>query len=178
MREDAAIAVIVIVLIALPVGLLIGSVILRGGVSFANKSLPKPQPRRRYDEDDEDDDEYDEGWDAYDRPRERRAKNAGLIPEPGLGKGMGIVFVNWIAQSFLGGFMRVSIEAIDDEAVGMLLALIALPVWFCIAAGIRAGMLPTSFARASLVVLFEVLIVLAICVVVGVPLYILLVATR
>ena len=50
MRGGDAIGVFIcVVLIALPLGLLIGAVILRAAVSFANKCLP--QPRSRYDDD-------------------------------------------------------------------------------------------------------------------------------
>lgn len=178
MREEALFVMLVVVLVVLPILLLIGSTILRGGVSFANKTLPKDQPRRyRYDEDDEEE-EYDEGWDAYDRPK-GRPKGDAVIPEPGLGKGMGIVLVAGIAQTVLGLVSGFVMEEVDREPVlAVVVGLIVLAVWFCISAGIRAGMLPTTFARACLVLLYEFLIVLAIAVCVGVPLFVLLTAMK
>src|SRR5438045_5400914 len=68
--------------IFLPIYLLICAVILRGGVHFANKVLPKPVER-----------DYDD-WDDYDRPRR---VGSSAIPDPALGKAMGIVFVRLIA---------------------------------------------------------------------------------
>jgi hypothetical protein len=170
--ENAIGAVICVLIFALPIGLLIGAVILRGGVSFANKCLPKGSDHDDGDWDDEDDD----------RPVRRRAK-AG-IPEPGLGKAMGIVFVNFI----VGTIVSIPISLVmgvglgnmnggkEDPAMSILASLVQMPIGFLLAAGVRTGMLPTSFARACLVVLFEYLIVIAVCLVIAVPLIVLVFA--
>jgi hypothetical protein len=163
-------------LFALPIGLLIGAAILRGGVHFANKCIPSD--RDRYYDDDE--------WDDYDRPKRRRRGSSAAIPEPSIGKAMGIVFVNFIINFVvsipisivLGVGMGARGAGREDPAMSLIASLIQLPISFLVAAGVRTMMLPTSFPRACLVVLFEYLIVLAICVIIGVPLAILLFAAR
>ena len=170
MRDEAAGILIAVLLFVLPIVLLLGAVILRGGVSFANKCLPKERPRY-YDEDDEED--YSD-WDDYDRPRKRRE---GKIPEPGLGKAMGIVFVGFIAQLVTAVPLFLMGDMIDDEPELALLALlVALPIGFLIASGLRAAMLPTAFGRACLVVLFEYIICIVVGIAVGVPVAVLIAA--
>lgn len=173
-------AVICVLVFALPLGLLIGAVILRGGVSFANKCLPQPRSR---DWDDEEDD-YD-----WERPARRgRSRSATAIPEPALGKAMGIVFVQFI----IGFIISIPINLVMGAGAGaqpvggrgavdtaqLLASLIQLPIGFLISAGLRTSMLPTTFPRACLVVLFEYLIVFAIALAIGVPLFFLLAAGR
>lgn len=167
MREEALGAMLCFVLIGLPIGLLIGAVILRAAVHFANKCLPSPVER-----------DYDEDWDDYDRPR-RRARSA--IPDPALGKAMGIVFVRFIVGfviSFVIGFFigagmagmgRVG-GGRPDPGIQLVATLIQLPIGFLINASILMPMLPTTFPRACLVVLFEYLIALAIAIIIAVPL--------
>jgi hypothetical protein len=166
--------------VALPIGLLIGAAILRGGVHFANKCLPKEVER--------DDDDYDD-WDDYDRPRRRR--RAALIPEPGLGKAMGIVLV----RAIIGFVVSIPINLVlglgvagagggpgggarPDPGLQIMASLIQLPIGFLVNAGVLTRMLPTSFARACLVVVFEYLIVLGIALIIGVPLVALLFLAR
>ncbi len=175
MNGGAIGGILCVLLIGLPIGLLIGAVILRGGVSFANKCLPKESERNDRYWDDEDDDE------DYDRPVRRRAKAA--IPEPGLGKAMGIVLVGAI----VGFIISIPINLVmgvgmgmgnanggnQDQTMRILASLIQLPIGFLVSAGIRTGMLPTSFGRACLVVVFEYLIMIVICVIIAVPLFLL-----
>jgi hypothetical protein len=167
------------ILIIIPLVGLIGSVIVRGGVSFANKCLPKPDPRgpreTRYDDDDDEFDEYDyDGWAAYDKPKGRRKPPAGAIPEPGLGHAMGITYVLVLVQVLVSLLARGAMRDIDDLAPAVILGAFALALQFVVTAGIHGGMLPTTFARACLVVVFECLIVVVIAVAVGAPLYVLL----
>lgn len=163
MRDEEAGILIAVLLFALPIVLLLGAVILRGGVSFANKCLPKES---------EWDDEDDWDWDGYDRPRRPAPKR---IPEPGLGKAMGIVFVSLVAQLVAVVPFFLMGDMIDDEPELALLALlVALPLWFFISAGLRAAMLPVAFGRACLVVLFEALIGIVVGIAVGLPLAVLI----
>jgi hypothetical protein len=157
------------------VGLLIGAVILRAAISFANKCLPAPA-RARYD----DEDDYEDGdgdWAAYERPKRRESRAAGGIPEPTMGRAMGIVFVVFICTSIAGLPISLAMGAgplgDGEPEVVLLASLIQLPIGFLVTAGVLCGMLPTTFPRACLVVVFEYLIVLAICVIIGVPLYVL-----
>jgi len=159
----------------LPIGLFLGAVILRGGVSFANKCLPQPSARSTRDWDEDEDEDEDD----YERPVRRRT--TALIPEPGVGKAMGIVFLNFI----IGMIASIPISIVTGIGLGnmnggrqapamhILASLVQLSIGFLVAAGVRAGWLPTSFARACLVVLFEYLIVFVICLVIGVPLVVL-----
>lgn len=171
---DAAIGVLcVIALVAIPIGLLIGAVILRAACWAANKCLP--QPSSRYD----DDDDYD--WDEDDRPRRRRRSSAKAIPEPSMGQAMGIVFVNFIISFVVGGAIGFVVGAggmARDPAAVIAMQGINLVLGFFIAAGVITAMLPTTFPRACLVVLFQYLIVLAIAIVIMVPLLVLGFALR
>ena len=60
----------------------------------------------------------------------------------------------------------------------LIASLIQLPIGFLINAGVLTAMLPTTFPRACLVVLFEYLVAIVICIVIAVPLFILLFAAR
>lgn len=162
----------VIMVIAIPIGLLIGALILRGGVWLANKCLPQPG-RRYYDEDDD----YDDDWDDdYDRPRIRRGRRGGrtAIPEPPLGKAMGVVFVRFIIGFIVSIPISLALRGVaggrPDASAQIVASLIQLPIGFLINAGVLTPMLPTTFPRACLVVLFEYLIALAIGLVIAVPL--------
>jgi hypothetical protein len=162
--------ILCVVLVALPLGLLIGAVILRAAVSFANKCLP--QPRSRYDDD------YDD-WDDYDdRPRSRRRSSSKAIPEPSMGQAMGIVFVNFIVGFVVSIPINIAMGAGvagagGDPAARLIASLIQLPIGFLINAGVLTAMLPTTFPRACLVVLFEYLIAIAIGIIIFVPLFLL-----
>lgn len=159
-----ALGVMVCVLVvAVPLGLLIGAVILRAAVSFANKCLPKEVER--------DDDE----WDDYDRPRRRGTTP---IPEPGMGKAMGIVFVNAIVGFLISipinlalGLGVANMGGRQDLQTQLIASLIQLPIGFLVNAGVLAGMLPTTFPRACLVVVFEYVVVIIIGLAIAVPLF-------
>jgi hypothetical protein len=169
-KEEALGVMCCVVLVALPIGLLIGAVILRGAVHFANKVLPKPVSR-----------DFDDDWDDYERPVRRTS--GGAIPDPALGKAMGIVFVRFI----VGFIVSIPISLVlnggmagmggrQDPAMQMIASLIQLPIGFLINAGILTPMLPTTFPRACLVVLFEYLIAIAIGLIIAVPLVVLAIA--
>jgi hypothetical protein len=176
-RGGEAIGVLLCVLVvALPLGLLIGAVILRAAVSFANKCLP--QPTSRYYDDDDDD------WETEYRPRPRRGSGARAIPEPGMGQAMLIVFVNGIVGFVVSIPINVAMgvglagAGGNDPAAQIIASLIQLPIGFLINAGVLTAMLPTTFPRACLVVVFEYLIVIAICLIIAVPLVLLTFAAR
>jgi hypothetical protein len=173
----AAIGVIcVILLIGIPFYLLIMAVILRAACWAANKCLP--QSTSRYDDDYDD---YDD-WDDEDRPRSRRRYfSAKAIPEPGLGQAMLIVFVNLIIGFVVGGALGVVMAAggmANDPAARLVIQAMNLVLSFLITAGVLTAMLPTTFPRACLVVLFMYLIVIAIAIIIAVPLVMLMFAAR
>jgi len=160
----------VVLLIVIPIGLMIGALILRAAVWLANKCLTAPVSR--YDDDEE---EYDDDWDEYDRPARRRGRrnNSTAIPEPSFGWAMLIVFVNWIVNAGVGFVMGVAAGGAGlarDPGAMLVLQGCSLVVNFFISAGLLTAMLPTTFPRACLVVLFQFLIALAIAVVIVVPL--------
>jgi hypothetical protein len=171
--QNEAIGVILCVLVILiPIALLIGALILRGGVYFANKCIPK-ESEPDYDDRDDRDEE--------DRPRPRRRRGA-AIPMPGIGWAMLIVFLNGIVSTIITtpidlalGLKPFDFEAEDDPAIVLLSMAIELPIGFLLAAGFRTLMLPTSFGRACLVVLFEYLIGIVIGLVLAVPLIVVMV---
>lgn len=167
---DAALGIMCVVLvIAIPIGLLIGALILRAAVWLANKCLP--QPAARY----YDDDDYDDDWDSdEERPRRRRPGGGrSAIPEPNLGWAMLIVFVAWIASAVVGfamGFVAGAGGLARNQGAMLGLQGCNLVINFLISAGVLTSMLPTTFPRACLVVLFQFLIGLVIAVIILVPL--------
>jgi hypothetical protein len=163
-------AVLCVLVVALPIGLLIGAAILRAAVSLANKVVGGGRKSSdRWDDEygDYDDDDY--------RPRRRgRRDDGGAIPEPTLGRGMLIVFVNGIVNFVVGFVLGLMIAAAmpnkPTETVQLVANVIGLPIGFLTAAGLLTVMLPTTFPRACLVVLFQYLIVFAIVAVIVVAL--------
>jgi hypothetical protein len=159
----------VIALLAIPIGLAIGALILLAAIWLANKCLPQPRSRRRYYDDD--DDYYE--WDAP--RRHRRGGTSTAVPVPSFGQAMLIVFVNWIVNfgvGFVIGFVLGAAGAAKNQGGMVLVQAISLAVGFVVSATILSGMLPTSFGRACLVVLFQYLIAIAIAIVIIVPLVI------
>ncbi len=159
-------------LLILPLGLLIGSVILRGAVSFANKRLG-PAPESSYIVEDEDD------WGDYPIAGQQPEQANGVIPTPSVGGGMLVMLVvaivigvvTFVFQMMMGdnpggggGRLR---GPLDDMVVTRLLS---LPISFILMAGLLAVFLPTSFSRSCLVVLFYFLICLGVAAVLMVPL--------
>lgn len=154
-------------LIGLTIGVLIGALILRAAVWCTNKCLPQPQPHYRDDDyDDRDDD------DDFDRPVRRRPRRATTaIPEPDFGRACLIVFVNFIIQlgigfvlGFMAGAAGVGLDGIQ------VIQILSYVIGFFISAAVCTAMLPTSFGRACLVVLFQYLIAIVIVIIVAVPL--------
>jgi hypothetical protein len=157
--------VCVIILLMIPVGLAIGALILLAAVWLANMCLPQPRSRRRYYDDDDDDYE----WDA---PRRRRGSSSTAIPMPGFGHAMLIVFVNAIVNFGIGfviGFMFGAAGAANKQNTMLVIQVISFAIGFVVSATILSGMLPTTFPRACLVVLFQHLILLAIVIIIVVP---------
>jgi hypothetical protein len=157
-------------LIGLTVGVLIGALILRAAVWCANKCLPKPQSAYYDDEDDYDRERDDD--DDFDRPRLRRRGRgpSTAIPEPDFGRACLIVFVNLIIQFGLGFVLGMMAGAAGAGADGLqMIQVLSYVLGFFISATVYTSMLPTTFGRASLVVLFQYLIVIAIAIIVVVP---------
>ena len=177
--------------VGLIVALFIYALIIRAAVWISNKCLGGSSGGRSSYYDDDYDDDYDDEDDYYERPARRRRRSGGdAIPEPNLGKGMGIALVALIVQFVVGFVIGIAFAGAMGAAgpgnpfnprggadVGAQLAVncCSAILGFFIWAGILTAMLPTSFARASLVTLFiyiigfviGVIIVVAIIAVMG-----------
>lgn len=148
------------ILVAIPIGFLIGSLILRAAVWISNKILGPRQ--ESFDEDEYEDEE------EYTGSRRRS------IPQPTIGQGMMVVLlyaiINFGAQMMVKAAMiGAAAPALVRGGVEILAALIGMPISFLVMAWMCTALLPTSFGRACLVVLFYFLIctTLATVIVVG-----------
>ncbi len=162
--------VCIMVIVAIPIGLMIGAALLMGAVALANKCLPPP--RNRYDDYDDYDDDYDD-WEE-ERPRRSRRRIAKTaIPAPTFGRAVVIVLVNalvgFVINLVLAGFMAAGGLA-QNPAAALLMQGFQLVLGFLVAASVLTQMLPTTFPRACLVVLFQYLIMFAIALVIIIPL--------
>jgi hypothetical protein len=188
---------------ALVIGVLIGAVILRCACWLYNKIVGAPggpaayrdgvdddRPRRRldaerYDDEDEEDDESGEEEDDRPRPRRRPAAydpDGPGVPEPTMGKAMGIMVVDMIVGAginFVIGFatgagMRgfggpAGGGAAANLGVVLFAQLLQLIVGFFLLAGLVTAMLPTRFGRACAVAgLFYVIGIAIAAVIIGV----------
>jgi hypothetical protein len=152
-------------LIAIPIALLIGSVILRAAVNLANWRLGPAQDCGVSSADEDD-------WADYPIPGDRTSSTT-QIPMPSVGGGMVmtlcISIVNYVVLAVLQFVIA------DDSAPrhvrfrgplddGNLIArFLALPANFLVASGLLAAMLPTTFRRGCLVAF----LCLAICIGIG-----------
>ncbi|MCA9021844.1 MAG: hypothetical protein KDA74_16965 [Planctomycetaceae bacterium] len=150
-------ALLCVVVVMLPIGLLIGAVILRASSSLFNKfaSFDEDSPYR--------------------------------VPEPSMMNAMGILLLSTIANGIVGfmiraiagatGLIQVGPEGVDRGGE-MILNLVTLPVSFVIFSAIVSSMLPTTFKRAMGVVLCQYLIVFALAIVIGLLVFLVVIATR
>ena len=162
-------------LIALPVALLIGSVILRAAVNFANRRLG-PAPDHVIASEDEDD------WADYPIPGDRTSSRT-QIPIPTVGGGMVMMLCILVVNVIVGAAIHLVIGEepaprqgrfrgpLDD---GILIArVLTLPVSFLVMSGLLAAMLPTTFRRGSLVAFFYFAICVGIAALFFVPIWVL-----
>jgi hypothetical protein len=144
-------------LIAIPAALLIGSVILRAAVNFANRRLG-PARDSVVPSADEDD------WADYPIPGDRTPPSTTQIPMPTVGGGMVMTFSVLIVNIIVAAVIQFVIG--DDPAPrhfgfrgpladGTFIArILTLPANFLVTAGLLAAMLPTTFRRGCLVTFF------------------------
>lgn len=176
-------ALVCVLIFVIPLGLLLGAALLLAAIGLANKVVGDASTRSSYDFDDDVD---DEDWD--DLPKRRRGgrgRQSGAIPAPPLLTAMGIVLVVGIVNFLAGIPIRMAFgleplggDAPEDAQTALAAAIVSIPVGFLVMAGLLQMMLPTTFPRACLVVLFEYLIMIAIVLAVVVPLAILGLALR
>ena len=155
--------VAVVLAIAIPVTLVVGAVLLRAAVSIANSCLGDQRPVWQtggYEE-------WDEWEDEEETPRRSsRSRKAKVIPEPGVGQGMIIVFVATIVSLIIGGVLDEATGGIVNARGDAYIAVVAvvLVLNFLIMSLLLSTMLPTSFGLGSLVSMFFLLICIAISV--------------
>jgi len=165
----------VIFIIALPLSLWVGAMILRAAISLANKRIGPPPEPASFVEDEDD-------WGDYPLPGERQEGSSGAIPAPSIGGGMmmmmGIVIVNVVVGAAIHivmgeerGPRRGGGGLLDDA--DFLAAVATVPASFLVTAGLLAAMLPTRFSRSCLVTLFYYLICIGIAIGIAVPMSVL-----
>ncbi|QDT29324.1 hypothetical protein [Gimesia panareensis] len=143
---DPLMLVLVVFVIVVPIGLLIGAVILRAAISLFNKFA---------------------GYGD---------ENPNQVPEPSMGKAMGIVFVtafvNWILGLVIGVVGAAFLRSVSAPWNALIPSLISLPFSFLVSAALLSGLLPTTFPRglgvAACQYLVSILLAIAIAVVAGI----------
>jgi hypothetical protein len=101
---------------------------------------------------------------AYGGPAVQKAVG---VPEPGVGRAMGIVFVTMLAQIPVSVVVRLITGAAPDAALP--LGLLSWPASFLISAAVLKGLLPTPrFGTACLIALLELVVWILILLVIGV----------
>jgi hypothetical protein len=131
MPEGAAVAVLMCVLvIGIAFGTLIGAVFLRAAIALYNKLAGG-------------------------------ASSPSSVPEPAFGKAMWITFATFVAQVVVGLLINglvVGDRGAAAETHGLIAQLISFPVSVLIMAGMLSARLPTTFGRAFLVTLCDMLL--------------------
>jgi hypothetical protein len=95
------------------------------------------------------------------------------VPEPLLGKAMGITFVTTLVNAIAGVTIGILIGAggvaagADQRWTAAMVQLLAFPVSLLVMAGMNAALLPTTVARGLLVALCYLLVVLFVVAVLG-----------
>jgi hypothetical protein len=155
MSEGAAVGGLLCALVVgLPVGTLVGAVFLRAAVALSNKMAGG-------------------------------ASSPGSVPEPAFGKAMWITFDTAVVQLVVGLLLDLftgaglAAAAARGQGADGVAQLVFLPVSFLITVGMLSAKLPTTFGRAILVTLCDMLLVLlAGGVLVGIAVVVLAVALR
>jgi hypothetical protein len=102
----------------------------------------------------------------------RRAPNS--VPEPLLGKAMGITLVTSVVQAIAAFALGIIVGGAgvvggaDPRLVEVVAHLISLPLSLLVMAGMNAALLPTTFGRGILVALCYVVVLIFVAVVLGV----------
>jgi hypothetical protein len=136
MPEGAAIGVLLgLLVLAVVVETFIGAVCLRAGVALHNKVALFNQ------------------WAGG-------ASTASSVPEPALGKAMGITFATSLARIIVASLFGIGTGGTRGQAVDAAAVLISIPVSLLIMAEMLSARLPTTFGRAILVVLCYLIVVL------------------
>lgn len=108
------------------------------------------------------------------------------VEEPGIGKGMGILFVALLVQGVavfalgkvlgVGGGIGNGPGFAADRNAQMMTNLIGLPLQLLVMAGLLTAMLPTTFGRAILITLLYTVIAVLIFIVIGLLIFVLMLA--
>lgn len=141
---------------AVLLALFVAAVLLRAAVAIANRVAGSNLT------------ETVVGWDwdsADDADEVRVAVGVPPVPEPGVARGMVIVFLaaaaNAVVLYALGVVLFEGLDAYDDGAAQALVYVVTASVGFAALVGLLAAMLPTTVRRAALAALFAYLFFLA-----------------
>jgi hypothetical protein len=149
-----------LIMIAIPVVLLIGAVVLRTSIALANRRLG-PDTEDEYLPFDEND------WADYPIPGERRHSTS-RIPMPSVAAGIGMLLCIVVVNLIVGAGIQM---ALDDTTVSA--RIVTLPVGFVLTSGLLAAMLPTGFRRGCLIAGYFSAICIGIAALLAVPLWLL-----
>jgi hypothetical protein len=158
-----------VLVVFLPFALWVGSFILRAAVGLTNKILGGAAPS--------DLDYYDEPSDFRYGGYARTPTRSGLAtPVPSIGRAMGILLLTGLVDfavrcgiMLAAGAGSAFGAAGGNAGMGQAMAsLIGIPVSLVVHIAMLSSLLPTTLGRAFLVVLFQFLIVFAICLLIGV----------
>jgi hypothetical protein len=167
---DAAGLVLAVLVIAVPIAIFVGALVLRASVWLANQCLWAPAKRvRAPDPEDEDGDE-----DEFARLKVSRTRYGTAIKPPSFGRALGLSTLCTLVQAVVA-LLQTFFETVAriDATQSVVLAGSCLFVSFLSTAGLCAALLPTTFGRALLVTLFDFLLTAAVVVALALPLLIL-----
>ncbi len=143
------------------VALFVGSALLRAGIALANRTIGTEKTETIIGWD----------WDSEEEDDEIAVKNdKPPIPEPGVGRGMAIVFLVSLVDVVIGFLLSVLFDGpahLQDWPVQVASYLVGLTGGFVVLMGLLAGMLPTSPKRAALAALYTYLIVIGLAILVA-----------
>jgi hypothetical protein len=152
-----------VLLIALPIGLLVGAVILRAAVSWYNRmsgATGGAAPPAAYAGYSSNVATATDSNNPFASPTTYGATAAPVnvgVPEPGIGRAMGIVFVSALAGLPVSIVVEVILAAAPEARLP--LTVLSIPLNFLIGAAILKAMLPTDrFGTACLISLLQFVI--------------------
>lgn len=149
------------------------AVVLRGGVSIANRMLGPQTPVTRPFEERGSGGDYDPD-NPFAAPRvqsvAQESPSHQAIPTPKFGWAVLIVFVSFVVYSalrFVGVLLLIRVPPIGSVGVAFGFQALTLALQFVLWSAIRKWMLPTSFGKAALVTVFEFLISLGVLLIIA-----------
>jgi len=144
-------ALLCVLVVAIPIGLMIGAVVLRAAVSLFNKFAGTS--------------EVDETGESF-----------GLVPEPSMLKAVGILLITGVANFMIGLILSVLASVVGLLQAGpeglnpgnqIILNLASLPFTFIVSSALLSALLPTTFKRGMGVALCQYIVSILLGLVIG-----------